>query len=166
LTKNVDADKFKSSTDDLMGFKLNNTEYASLGATLPTRRSFMAGAASLAASITFSKTAVAAAAALVATTENVPIRVYGSNPIPVPHRRALPLDAPRARYTGFKPGSFLLKKGTVRREGALPLPCDIVFERDVALKMRDGTTIYTDIFRPVGNGVLTARTLGGNGWTT
>jgi len=32
------------------------------------------------------------------------------------------------------------------------LPCDMVFERDVALTMRDGTTIYTDVFRPVGEG--------------
>lgn len=34
----------------------------------------------------------------------------------------------------------------------MPLPCDMVFERDVALTMRNGTTIYTDVFRPVGEG--------------
>lgn len=74
--------------------------------------------------------------------------IYGDSAYPVPYRKALPLDAPVARYPGFKPGKRLLRKGTIRREGALALPCDIIFERDVALKMRDGTTIYTDIFRP------------------
>jgi predicted acyl esterase len=34
----------------------------------------------------------------------------------------------------------------------LPLVCDIVLERDVAVVLRDGTTIYTDIFRPTGTG--------------
>jgi putative CocE/NonD family hydrolase len=29
---------------------------------------------------------------------------------------------------------------------------DIILERDVALKMRDGTTIYTDVFRPATEG--------------
>lgn len=31
----------------------------------------------------------------------------------------------------------------------MPLPCDILFERDVPVKLRDGVTIYTDVFRPV-----------------
>lgn len=84
--------------------------------------------------------------------KTLPTRIYGDNAYPVPYRKPLTLDAPRARYPGFKPGSVILKKGTIRREGALPLPCDIVFERDVPLKMRDGTTIYTDVFRPVGDG--------------
>lgn len=80
--------------------------------------------------------------------DNIATRIYGDSAYPVPYRKALPIDAPRARYPGFKPGTVVLKKGTVRREGALPLPCNIVFERDVALRMRDGTTIYTDVFRP------------------
>ena len=68
---------------------------------------------------------------------------------PVRYRRLLPVSARRARYRGFDPGRWLLKAGTVRREGARPLPVDILYERDVALKLRDGTTIYTDCFRPV-----------------
>ena len=79
------------------------------------------------------------------------IKIYGNDAYPVPYRRNQPVDVPRARYPGFKPSTTLLKKGTVRREGALPLPCDIIFERDVAVKMRDGITTYTDVFRPVGN---------------
>ena len=85
----------------------------------------------------------------------IPTRVYPTPEapdglFPVKYRRLLPPTAPRARYPGFRPGRWTLKAGTVRRRGALPLPVDIVFERDVAMKLRDGTTIYTDVFRPVG----------------
>ena len=85
----------------------------------------------------------------------IPTRVYPTPEVPdglfpVKYRRLLPPTAPRARYPGFRPGRWTLKAGTVRRRGALPLPVDIVFERDVAMKLRDGTTIYTDVFRPVG----------------
>jgi predicted acyl esterase len=79
------------------------------------------------------------------------LKIYGNDAYPVPYRRAQPITAPRARYPGFKPSTTILKKGTVRREGGLVLPCDIVFERDVAVKLRDGITMYTDVFRPVGN---------------
>lgn len=51
-------------------------------------------------------------------------------------------------YPGFKQEAKVLSKGTVLKEGALALPCDILWERDVALKLRDGVTIYTDIYRP------------------
>jgi hypothetical protein len=81
-----------------------------------------------------------------------PLRIYGDPACPVAFRKALAPEAPRARYPGFKPETMILKKGSIRRKGALPLSCDIYFERDVALKMRDGTVIYTDIFRPVGEG--------------
>lgn len=66
----------------------------------------------------------------------------------VPIRNALPLNSPCARYTGFKPETLLLKKGSVRLKGYMPLPCDMILERDVAVQLRDGVTIYTDIFRP------------------
>jgi len=79
------------------------------------------------------------------------LKIYGNDSYPTIHRRAQPVTSPRARYPGFKPGTTLLKKGTVRREGALVLPCDIIFERDVAVKMRDGITMYTDVFRPTSN---------------
>ena len=78
-----------------------------------------------------------------------PMRIYGNDAYMAFFRKPLPPEAPRARYPGFKPGAAILRKGTVRRKGALPLPCDILFERDVAMKLRDGTMIYTDIFRPV-----------------
>ena len=69
----------------------------------------------------------------------------------VPLRKALPVDAPRVRYPGFKTETLILKAGSVRREGAMPLPCDILLERDVPIRLRDGVTIYVDVFRPVGD---------------
>lgn len=63
-------------------------------------------------------------------------------------RSALPVNSPCARYTGYKPEKLLLKKGSIRLKGYMPLPCDIILERDVPVKLRDGVTIYTDIFRP------------------
>lgn len=69
----------------------------------------------------------------------------------VPLRKALPVDAPRVRYPGFNPDTLILKAGSVRREGAIPLPCDILLERDVPIRLRDGVTIYADVFRPVGD---------------
>ena len=71
-------------------------------------------------------------------------------------RKAAPINVPEARYPGFKPGATTLPKGTVMRAGALPLPCDILFERDVAVTLRDGIVIYVDVFRPVGGTNLPA----------
>lgn len=49
----------------------------------------------------------------------------------------------------FNPGVTTLKKGTKVDPGFVELPCDIIMEKDAAVKMRDGVTIYTDIYRPV-----------------
>jgi len=76
--------------------------------------------------------------------------------IEVLFRKAAPIEVPEARYPGFKPSMMVLPKGFVQKEGALPLPCDILFERDVAVTLRDGTIIYTDIFRPAGGTNLPA----------
>ena len=81
-----------------------------------------------------------------------PMRIYGDDAYPVWFRRPLPLDAARARRPAFPPGQTLLERGTVRRDGALPLPCDIVLERDIELELRDGTIIYTDVYRPAAPG--------------
>ena len=62
-----------------------------------------------------------------------------------------PVTDPRAEYIGFKPGTTLLKAGTVRDPGRMPLPCDMLLDRDCAVKMRDGITIYVDVYRPVGD---------------
>ena len=52
--------------------------------------------------------------------------------------------------TGFDPGTRTLKAGWKVAPQFRELPVDIVFEKDVAVQLRDGTTIYVDLFRPVG----------------
>ena len=71
-------------------------------------------------------------------------------------RKVRPVDDPIGRYPGFRPGATTLPAGTVVEAGALPLPCDILCERDVAIPLRDGVTIYADVFRPVGGTDLPA----------
>ncbi len=67
------------------------------------------------------------------------------------YREAPKLSDPTCGYPGFEPGVTVLKKGTVCKEGHKPIDCDILFERDVAITVRDGTTLYADIFRPTGD---------------
>ncbi len=70
-------------------------------------------------------------------------------PMTVPVRPGLSVNDSRARYTGFRPETVVLKQGSIRMKGAKPLECDILLQRDVAIPLRDGVTIYADIFRPV-----------------
>jgi hypothetical protein len=115
------------------------------------RRTLLAGAVGAAMMTAFGGAARAANLLSKETslmTSRFDLPIYGGTAVSVPYRKALPVTAPRARYTGFKPETVTLPKGSIRRKGAKPLPVDIVLERDVALKMRDGTTIYTDVFRP------------------
>ena len=42
----------------------------------------------------------------------------------------------------------MLRAGFRYQRRALPLPCDVVRDKDVGLILRDGTTIYADVFRP------------------
>lgn len=80
--------------------------------------------------------------------QNIILHNAEGKEIQVPTRKALPTNAPRVRYPGFKQETIVLKAGSVRREGAKLLTCDILLERDVPIKLRDGVTIYADIFRP------------------
>jgi predicted acyl esterase len=66
------------------------------------------------------------------------------------------MEFPKAAKVEFKPGTTTLPKGTVLIDKGVPLPCDIIWERDVGVTMRDGITIYTDILRPVGGTGLPA----------
>lgn len=52
-------------------------------------------------------------------------------------------------FTGFKPSTVLLPKGFRISETTAPLTVDIIYEKDVAVTLRNGTTIYTDVLRPV-----------------
>ena len=53
--------------------------------------------------------------------------------------------------TAFEPGTRTLSAGFQVAPQFRPLPVDIVFEKDVAVKLRDGVTIYVDVFRPAGD---------------
>lgn len=51
----------------------------------------------------------------------------------------------------LKPAKYekkILKKGSINGKDALPLPCDMIFEKDAVITMRDGIKLYTDVFRP------------------
>ena len=62
-----------------------------------------------------------------------------------------PLPAGRAGVlTPFKPGTQTLAAGHQVAPPFQPLPVDIIFEKDVAVSLRDGVTIYVDVFRPAG----------------
>jgi hypothetical protein len=69
------------------------------------------------------------------------LKIYGNDAYPVLYRKNQPVDVPRVRYPGFKPSTTILKKGSIRNEGSKVLPCDIIMERDVAVKLRDGITM-------------------------
>jgi predicted acyl esterase len=52
----------------------------------------------------------------------------------------------------FGPQTRILKQGSVFPPAKMPLACDIRWDRDVPVRLRDGVTIYTDILRPVSDG--------------
>jgi predicted acyl esterase len=63
-----------------------------------------------------------------------------------------PLE-PGDRYgvlSGFDPGVRTLPAGFRIAPPFRSLPVDIVLEKDIAIKLRDGVTIYVDVLRPAG----------------
>ena len=61
-----------------------------------------------------------------------------------------PLSDPKGFYNGFCPSETVLKKGYRDPKGDVALTCDVLWQRDVAVKMRDDVTLYTDIYRAAG----------------
>ena len=59
-----------------------------------------------------------------------------------------PIDDPEGNYNGFNPSVTKLPAGYRHPKGDVALSCDVIWERDDAVKLRDGVTIYTDIYRP------------------
>ncbi len=53
-------------------------------------------------------------------------------------------------FSQFEPGTRVLPKGFQIRQGFMPLPVEIVLDKDVAVTLRDGVTIYVDLLRPAG----------------
>ncbi len=64
-----------------------------------------------------------------------------------------PFEAGPARgiLSEFKPGTQVLAAGYKLAPMFAPLTVDIIYERDVPVVLRDGVTIYVDIFRPAGS---------------
>lgn len=60
-----------------------------------------------------------------------------------------PETHPVFNYNGFKPGKTILKKGHVKEPGHRAFPIDIIYDRDVAITVRDGAKLYADVFRSV-----------------
>lgn len=60
------------------------------------------------------------------------------------------MDHPKVRYPGRRARTEILAEGTRKARGARVLPCDIIWEVDVEIILRDGTVIVADIFRPRG----------------
>ncbi len=54
-------------------------------------------------------------------------------------------------FADFQPGTRVLPAGFQVQPRFKPLPVGIVLEKDVAVKLRDGVTIYVDVLRPVGD---------------
>jgi len=80
---------------------------------------------------------------------------FGTESIEVAFRKAKPLETKNRGIElqtpskiEFKPGTSTLKKGTTFIENGVKLPCDIIWHRDVGVKMSDGVTIYADIYLP------------------
>lgn len=62
--------------------------------------------------------------------------------------KAVSIDDPGGNYNGFNPSVTLLPRGYCHKAGYKPLELNVIWERDQAVTLRDGTVIYTDIFRP------------------
>lgn len=72
------------------------------------------------------------------------------------YKPAASVTSADARYKPLDPGTIVLPAGSRHAKGALPLPCEIVLERDVTLVLRDGARIYADVYRPQGGAAVPA----------
>jgi uncharacterized protein len=74
----------------------------------------------------------------------------GREKIEILYAAQRPLTDPGSGYPGLQPGETILPKGYVYEPGRRPFSTDTICDRDVAIKLRDGTIIYADVYRPVG----------------
>lgn len=58
------------------------------------------------------------------------------------------LSLDKSPYPGLDEHTYTLEKGTVVKEGAMPLAADVVIDQDAPVQLRDGATIRADIYRP------------------
>jgi hypothetical protein len=54
-------------------------------------------------------------------------------------------------FVKYEPGTRVLPAGFQTRPHFMPTAVDIVFEKDTAVTLRDGTKIHVDVFRPAGS---------------
>lgn len=60
-----------------------------------------------------------------------------------------PEKHPAFEYKGFFPGKTIkLPRGHVAKDGHGAFPVDTALDMDVEVKMRDGISIYANVFRP------------------
>jgi uncharacterized protein len=76
--------------------------------------------------------------------------------IEVLFRPANPLDQSDPPIPDLAPGTRILPAGSVHAEGARPLPVDIEVLDDVTIPLRDGITLYGDVYRKVHSGQVPA----------
>lgn len=69
--------------------------------------------------------------------------------ITMPSRPLIPGGDRFGILSEFKPGTQKLTAGTKLAAPFYELPVDIIFDKDVAVALRDGTVTYVDVFRPV-----------------
>ncbi|KAJ4180450.1 hypothetical protein NW755_011747 [Fusarium falciforme] len=66
------------------------------------------------------------------------------------YKKALPLSDPAANFDGLKPSKQILPKGFRKTPANREFSSPTIWERDVAVPMRDGIILRADIFRPAG----------------
>ena len=52
------------------------------------------------------------------------------------------------RWLDFNPSTQVLHKGWVKAPGRRPLVEDLIFQKDIAIPLRDGLRMWADVFRP------------------
>lgn len=52
------------------------------------------------------------------------------------------------RWSHFNPSKEVLPKGWQKAEGRRALDEDLILEKDIRIPLRDGATIWADVFRP------------------
>lgn len=70
----------------------------------------------------------------------------------MPSRRMDPSVDRWGVLSGFEPGTRVLPAGYRTTPPFRPIPVEIVLDKDVAVRLRDGVTIHVDVLRPAGAG--------------
>jgi uncharacterized protein len=80
----------------------------------------------------------------------VAVSADGTQRIEIHYAAQPPLSDPRSGYPGLQPGTTILPIGFTTEPGRRPFTTDTIYEQDVAIRLRDGTVIYADVYRPAG----------------